>query len=153
MLEAQFRELVDELEVSAQHSEGGYRLRVALLAALGYVYVILVVALTHQRSGRAGGHRYVVAGDVVEHANRVLGRPLQRVVAEDGGHAQQLDLGAREREHQGDSVVVSRIAVEDDPGHGASIASTSSAVGSEDWAPSREVASAPAAQARRRASA
>jgi len=45
MLEAQFRELVDELEVSAQHSEGGYRLRVALLAALGYAYVVVVVAL------------------------------------------------------------------------------------------------------------
>jgi Zn-dependent protease with chaperone function len=45
MLEAQFRELVDQLEVSAQHSEAGYRLRVALLAALGYAYVLFVIAL------------------------------------------------------------------------------------------------------------
>src|SRR5688500_11412745 len=45
MHEAHFRELVDELEESAQESEGGYRIKVALLAALGYVYVIAVVAL------------------------------------------------------------------------------------------------------------
>jgi Zn-dependent protease with chaperone function len=45
MLEAHFRELVEELEVSAQQSDVGYRLRVALLAALGYLYVVGVVAL------------------------------------------------------------------------------------------------------------
>ncbi len=45
MIEAQFRDLVDNLEVSAQESDLAYRIRVALLAALGYAYVVGVVAL------------------------------------------------------------------------------------------------------------
>jgi Zn-dependent protease with chaperone function len=45
MLGIQFKELVEELEESSKDNEAGYRIKVAILAALGYVYVIGVVAL------------------------------------------------------------------------------------------------------------
>src|SRR3954464_6609849 len=45
MLELHFNELVEELEVSAADNQSGYRLKVALLAALGYVYVFVAIAL------------------------------------------------------------------------------------------------------------
>ena len=98
-----------------------------------------------------------VRSDEVEHAQRVRGRLLERLVAVHRRDAEQLELGAREREQERDRVVVPRVAVEDDRGSArpvmpASIASTSAAVGSDGWAPRRDAASAPAAQARRSAS-
>ena len=70
-----------------------------------------------------------------------------------GRHADEVDLRAREREQERDRVVVPGVAVEDDGRrHRGSIASTSAAVGSDGWAPKRDAASAPAAQARRSAS-
>ena len=45
MMAAQFKELVEELQESASENEAGYRVRVALLAAFGYLYVVGVVAL------------------------------------------------------------------------------------------------------------
>ena len=71
----------------------------------------------------------------------------------DGRDAEELHLGAREREQERDRVVVSRVAVEDDRDcHVASMASISAAVGRDGCAPKREAASAPAAHARRSAS-
>src|SRR5262249_55064025 len=64
-----------------------------------------------------------------------------------------LDLGRGKREQDRDRVVVAWVAVEDDRrAHRASIASSSSVVGSEGCAPAFEAASAPAAQARTSAS-
>src|SRR5258706_10382379 len=45
MLAVHFRELVEELERDAQDNDGAYRLKVALLAALGYAYLVGVIAL------------------------------------------------------------------------------------------------------------
>ena len=45
MMAAEYEQLVEELEGASRDSESAYRTRVALLAALGYVYVIAVVAL------------------------------------------------------------------------------------------------------------
>src|SRR5258706_1190766 len=45
MLAVHFRELVEELERDAQDNDGAYRLKVALLAALGYAYLLGVMAL------------------------------------------------------------------------------------------------------------
>ena len=61
--------------------------------------------------------------EVVEHADRVGGRLLQRLVTGHGGHAEQPDLGAGQREQQRDRVVVAGVAVEDDVGHALRIAS------------------------------
>src|SRR6476620_555752 len=44
MLGVHFNELVDELEISAADNQRAYRIKVALLAALGYAYVIVAVA-------------------------------------------------------------------------------------------------------------
>jgi hypothetical protein len=44
MLALHFKELVEELEQSAQESQGAYKVKVAALAALGYVYVLIVIA-------------------------------------------------------------------------------------------------------------
>ena len=54
------------------------------------------------------------AADELEHAERVRRRLLERLVAGDRRHAEQLDLRAREREQQRDRVVVARVAVEED---------------------------------------
>ena len=107
--------------------------------------------------------RHVRAAGELEHAERVVGRLLERLVAVDGRHAEQLDLGAREREQERDRVVVARVAVEETGDRSSSlrrrsspgaivIASISAAVGSDGCAPKREAAIAPAAQARRSAS-
>ena len=109
-------------------------------------------ALARADAARPAATRDVVATKMVEHADRVCGRLLHRLVPGHGGHAQQLDLGAGKREHQRDRVVVARVAVEDDPGHVASISSSSPAIGSEGCAPNREAARAPAAHARLSAS-
>ena len=89
--------------------------------------------LAHQRPRRAGGDREIGAANVVEHADRVRGRLLERLVAAHRGHAEQLDLGACQREQHRDRVVVTGVAVEHDRGraHAASTPSTSAAVGSD----------------------
>ena len=79
--------------------------------------------LADQRARGAGRDRDVVAADVVEHADRVRRRLLQRLVAGHGGDAEQPDLGAGEREQDRDRVVVAGVAVEDDVGHAVRIAS------------------------------
>ena len=86
------------------------------------VHVGRDVALADQRPRRAGGDRDVGAADVVEDADRVRGGLLERLVAGHGGHAEQIDLGAGERQQQRDRVVVAGIAVEDDVGHALRIA-------------------------------
>jgi hypothetical protein len=71
---------------------------------------------------RARGDRHVGPADVVKDADRVRGRLLERLVAGNGGHAEQPDLGAGERQQQRDRVVVAGVAVEDDVGHALRIA-------------------------------
>ena len=108
------------------------------------------VGLAHERPVGAHRDRNVLAADEREHAERVVGRLLERLVAVHGGDADELDLGARQREQERDRVVVAGIAVEDDwIVIARSISSTSAAVGSDGCAPKREAAIAPAAQARR----
>ena len=67
-----------------------------------------------ERPVRAGRDRDVGPADELEHPQRVRGRLLQRLVAVRRRHAEELDLGAREREQQRDRVVVPGVAVEDD---------------------------------------
>src|SRR5207253_538351 len=104
----------------------------------------------HERPVRACRDRDVVAAGEVEHANRVGGRLLEGLVARDRGDAQELELGGRQGEQERNRVVMTWIALQQDRGrHSArSIASISPAVGSDGWAPKREAAIAPAAQAR-----
>ncbi|HKY30339.1 MAG TPA: hypothetical protein VJM12_20575, partial [Pyrinomonadaceae bacterium] len=45
MDEARFNNLIDRLESYAQRNPGAYRLRVGLLALLGYAYLLTVVVL------------------------------------------------------------------------------------------------------------
>ena len=45
MMAAEYEQLVEELEGASRDSESGYRTRVALLAALGYLYVVVVVGV------------------------------------------------------------------------------------------------------------
>ena len=71
--------------------------------------------LADERPVGARRDRDVVAADEVEDADRVRGRLLERLVAGDGRHAEELHLGAREREEQRDRVVVAGVAVEQDP--------------------------------------
>jgi hypothetical protein len=104
----------------------------------------------HDRAGRAGMHRDVGAVDELEDLERVRGRLLEGLVARDRRDAEELDLRGGECEQKRDRVVVTGIRIEDDPGRHQlpSISSTSVAVGKEGWAPGRDAASAPAAQAR-----
>ena len=103
--------------------------------------------LAPERPRSAGGDGDVGAARELEQLQRVDRRLLERLVAVDGGDADELDLRAREREQERDRVVVAGVAVEQDL-HARSISSTSAAVGREGCAPGREAASAPAAQAR-----
>ena len=65
--------------------------------------------------------------------------------------ADQLDLRAREREQERNGVIVPRVAIDENGRrHAATSASTSRAVGSDGWAPGRDAAITPAAQARSR---
>src|SRR5207302_6476322 len=97
--------------------------------------------------------RDIVTTEMIENANRVRGRLLQRLIPGHSGHAEQLDLGARQGEQECDRVVMTRVAIEDDLGHDASTSSISTPVGSESCAPMRDAARAPAAHARLSASA
>ena len=72
-----------------------------------------------ERPVRPGRNRNVAAAGQLQHAQRVGGRLVERLVARHRGDAEQLDLGAGEREEQGDRVVVTGIAVEQDRGRHA----------------------------------
>ena len=61
-----------------------------------------------ERPRGAGGDRDVLAPGEREHAQRVARRRLERQVAGDRREREQLDLGAREREQDGDRVVDAR---------------------------------------------
>ena len=72
-----------------------------------------------ERSRTSGRSAPAATGDVspadeLEHADRVRGRLLERLVAGDRRHAEQLDLRAREREQERDRVVMAGVAVEQD---------------------------------------
>ncbi len=69
--------------------------------------------LARERRGGAGGHRHVATPDELEHADRVRGRLLERLVPVGRRDAEQLELRAREREEKRDRVVVPRVAVEE----------------------------------------
>ena len=75
--------------------------------------------LPFERAVGAGSDRDVGAAGEIEHAQRIRRRLLERLVAVDRGDAENLELGAREREQQCDRVVVPRVAVEDDRDRGA----------------------------------
>ena len=90
----------------------------------------------------------------LEHAQGVRRRLLERLVAGDGGHAEELDLRRGDGEHQRDRVVVAGVAVDHDRhGHqvGFNQSSSALAVGSELCAPNVAAAYAPATHARRSA--
>src|SRR6266849_3890856 len=110
--------------------------------------------LADERPICTGGDGDVGASCKLEHADRIRRRLVERLVAGGGGDAEQLHFRRGYREKQRDRVVVPRVAVDEDRrrAHPLSIASTSSAVGSDGCAPNRETASAPAAHARRSAS-
>ena len=71
-------------------------------------------ALADERRGCSGRDRHVVATNELEHADRVRGRLLERLVPVGRRDAEQLELGACEREEKCDRIVVARIAVEQD---------------------------------------
>ncbi len=93
---------------------GGARRQLGPVQAALAVDVRGDVELAHERPVGAHRDRNVLAADELEHPQRVVGRLLERLVAVDGGDADELDLGAREREQQRDRVVVPGVAVEDD---------------------------------------
>ena len=70
--------------------------------------------LAHERAIGAARDGHVRAAGQLEHAERVVGRLVEGLVAMDGRHPEQLDLGARKRQQEGDRVVVPRVAVDDD---------------------------------------
>ena len=107
--------------------------------------------LPGERPVGARGDGHVAPAHELEHAERVRGRLLERLVAGDGRDAEELELRAGEREQEGDRVVMARVAVEHDGrrlAHAARISSISAVVGSEGCAPALEAAIAPAAHAR-----
>ena len=78
--------------------------------------------LTYQRPLGPGGDRDLAATGQVEHAQGVRRRLGERLVPVHGRDAEQLQLGARERQQQRDRIVVPWITVEDDRGaHARSI--------------------------------
>ena len=111
------------------------------------------VQLAHERPVGARGDRDVGAAGEREHAERVVGRLLERLVA---GEVVTPTSSSSGLASASSSAIASSC-----PGsqsrmtrgrHRASIASTSAAVGSDGCAPKRDAASAPAAHARRSAS-
>ena len=75
--------------------------------------------LAQQRAGTPGGEGHVPDPADPGHREGVAGDLWQRLVPGDGGHGQQLDLGAAVGEQQRDGVVVPGVTVEQDlAGHG-----------------------------------
>jgi enoyl-CoA hydratase/carnithine racemase len=77
--------------------------------------------LAQERPVGSRRHRDVAAACDLEHAERVRGRLVERLVAGHGRHAEELDLRAREREQDRDRVVVPGVAVEDDRDAGGDV--------------------------------
>ena len=71
---------IQSIACSGSRLAGGWRQVGAVEAALA-VDIRGDVTLSHERTLRAGGHGYVVAAKMVEHADRVRGRLLDRLVA------------------------------------------------------------------------
>ncbi len=96
-------------------------------------------ARPHERVRGALRDRHIRATAQLEHAQRVHGRLLDGLVADDGRHADELDLGRGHREHQRDRVVVAGVAVDEDRRRHQlfffSQFSTSMASGTALWAP------------------
>ena len=105
------------------------------------VHVRRDVLLAHERPVSAGRDRHIRPAGELEHADRIRGRLLERLVACDGRHREQFQLRRCQREEERDRVVVPGVAIEQDRygggAHARSIASTSSAVGSDGCAPKR----------------
>ena len=70
--------------------------------------------LALQRLRRSGGDGHVRAARELQDAQRVRRGLLERLVAVGRRHAEQVELGACQREQQRDRVVVPGVAVEDD---------------------------------------
>ncbi len=70
--------------------------------------------LAADRPVGAGGDGNVRAAGELEQLQRVDGRLLERLVAVDGGDADELDLRAGQGEQERDRVVVAGVAVEED---------------------------------------
>ena len=102
------------------------------------VHVRRDVLLSYEGCGGAARHGHVAAADELEQAQGVRRCLLDRLVARDSGDADKVELRRCEREQQGDRVVVTRVAVEDDRRrtHIFSQSSTIAVCGSELWAPS-----------------
>ena len=66
-----------------------------------------------ERAVRAGGDRDGVRADHVQDPDRVRRHLLERLVSGHGRDGHDLQLRAREREHQGHRIVVARVAVDD----------------------------------------
>ncbi len=80
--------------------------------------------LASERPIGAPRNRHVVPAYELQHPQRVPRRLLDRLVAVDGGDADQLHLRARQCQQNGDRVVVTRVAVDEDRcGHVRSIVS------------------------------
>jgi enoyl-CoA hydratase/carnithine racemase len=78
------------------------------------VHVLRYDELALERPVGARRDRDVCAAGELEHAERVGRGLLERLVAPDGGDAEQLDFRAGEREQDRDRVVVPGVAVEED---------------------------------------
>jgi hypothetical protein len=70
--------------------------------------------LAHERPVRTRGDGNVATPGEFEHADRIGGGLVERLVAGDGRDAEQLEFGRGEREQQCDRVVVPGIAVDED---------------------------------------
>ena len=77
----------------------------------------------HQRPVGAGRDRHVGPAGELEHAQGILCRPLERLVAGDRRDAAEVELGARDRQQERERVVDTRVAVDHDGrGHAGIIA-------------------------------
>ena len=76
------------------------------------VHVVRDLERPHQRCRRARGHRHVGPIEQREHPQRVARRLAQADVAAHGRDAEDVELGAREGQGDGERVVVARVAVE-----------------------------------------
>jgi hypothetical protein len=72
------------------------------------------VLLADERAVGARRNGDVVAVDELEHAQRVRGRLVERLIAGDRGYSDQLHLGRGEGQQERNRVVVAWVAVEDD---------------------------------------
>ena len=73
--------------------------------------------LAHERPVGAGRDGEVGSSGELEHAEGIGGDLVERLVPGDGRDAEDLELGAGEREQEGDRVVLARVAVDEDGDH------------------------------------